>query len=231
MLKVVVKAYSIFRDIIGETAELEVPIPITVKELINLLRRKYNIPCDLEMVVVVNGRVANEDYTIHEETVLHIAPPFSGGSCAVVDVRLLREKDKLDFNTLLRELMKLDPEAGALSVFVGFVKGRVGVREVYELEYSAIEDAALEQLKRIAREEAEKYGLRAILVWHYIGRRKPGEETLLIATVAKNRASSINAMRDVLERVKREVPIFKLEKRSDGDYWILGDGREYPRRG
>lgn len=230
-MKVVIKAYSVLRDIIGETVELETSMPITVKELVNFLREKYNVPGDFEVVVIVDGRVVSEDYTIHKETVLYVTPPFSGGSNVVVDVRLLKEEERLDFNTLFKEIVKLDPEAGALSIFIGFVKGRVNTHEVYELEYSAIEDVALEQLKRIAREEAEKYGLRAIVLWHYIGKRKPGEITLLIATIAKDRTSSISAMRNVLERVKREAPIFKLEKRSDGDYWILGDGKKYPKRG
>jgi molybdopterin synthase catalytic subunit len=69
-----------------------------------------------------------------------------------------------------------------------------------------------------------------VLIWHYTGARKPGEITLIIATVGKSRDEAISAARVILERVKREVPIFKLEKREDGEYWIIGDSTRYLRR-
>lgn len=33
----------------------------------------------------------------------------------------------------------------------------------------------------------------------------------------------------ILERVKAEPPIFKLEKRDDGEYYVIGEGRRVKR--
>jgi molybdopterin synthase catalytic subunit len=46
---------------------------------------------------------------------------------------------------------------------------------------------------------------------------------------AVNREVAFRVAREALERVKHEVPIFKLERRDDGDYWVVGDGRRIPK--
>lgn len=222
-MRVVIKAYSVLRDYLGDSLELNLESPLTVKELLKMLREAHGLPTDIDVIVIVNGEIINdENRLIQGDTVIHLAPPFSGGT-KLADVKILREDDKIDFNQLFEKLTRLDPEAGALSIFVGFVKGTVNGITVHELEYTAIEDFSLKQLEKIAREEMEKWNLEAVVIWHYTGKRKPGDVTVVIATVAKDRASAVNATFQVLERVKKEVPIFKLEKRSDGEYWVIGE--------
>lgn len=227
-MKVVVKAYSVFKDVLGNGVELNLSTPLTVRELLKILKERYSLPKDVEVLVIVNDKVVDENYVIDGDTTVHLAPPFSGGSRRIIDVKILSEDLEVDFNQLLRELMSSG--AGALSIFIGFVKKYVDNHEVYELEYSAVDSTVLKQLERIAREEAEKHDLDAVVVWHYLGKRKPGDATVIIATVARNRASALDATRNIIERIKREAPIFKLEKRSDGEYWVIGDAKRYPRR-
>jgi len=226
-LKVVIKTYSVFKDVLGNEIELELKEPLTVRELLRILEERYTLPRDLEKLVIVDDKVVDENYVIDRDTTVHVAPPFSGGG-RLVDVKILDEDSEVDFNQLLKGLM--NSGAGALSVFVGFVKKYVEDHEVYELEYSAVNSVALKQLEKIAHEEAEKHGLNAVVLWHYLGKRKPGDVTVIIATVAQNRVSALNATRNILERVKKEVPIFKLERRSDGEYWVVGDAKRYQRR-
>ena len=227
-MKIVVKSFSILRDIIGEHVELEVEKPVTVKELLELIREKYGVPRDLEIIVISNDKVIGKDQVIDGDSTVYLTPPFSGGG-RLVDVKILSEKDRVDFNALINELTHGDHESGALAIFIGFVKGKIGDSEVYELEYDAIKDVAIKQLEKIAREEADNYDLRSVVVWHYIGELKPGDITVIIAATSVNRDSAIKAIKEILERVKKEVPVFKLEKRSDGEYWVIGDGARYPR--
>lgn len=226
-MKIVVKAYSVFKDALGNEVELELSTPLTIKELLEILGKRYSLPKGVEVLVIVDDNVVDENYVIDRDTTVHLAPPFSGGG-RIVDVKILDENLEVDFNKLLRELMSSG--AGALSVFIGFVKKHVDNHEVYELEYSAIDSTVLKRLERIAREEAEKHDLNAVVVWHYLGKRRPGDVTVIIATVAQNRVSALSATRSIIERIKKEAPIFKLEKRSDGEYWVIGDAKRYPRR-
>jgi molybdopterin synthase catalytic subunit len=141
----------------------------------------------------------------------------------LIDVRILDKSEQLDLNSLVNTMLKLNERCGAITLFIGLVKGLVeGDKKVYELEYTIVKNAALKIMEKIAREEAEKYKLSHVVIWHRIGSLKPGEVTIVIAVLAENRKSSFAAAEEILERVKSEVPIFKLEKRSDGEYWVIG---------
>lgn len=227
-MRIVVKPFSVLRDIIGEHVELNVEKSITIKELLELIRDRYGVPEDVELLAILDNRIAREDQVIDRDSTIYLTPPFSGGG-RIIDVKILRENDKLDFNALIEDLTHLDQESGALAMFIGFVKGKIGDKEVHELDYEAIDELAVEQLEKIAREEADSHGLSSVVIRHYIGKLRPGDVTLVIATTSSLREPAINAVRKILERVKKEVPIFKLEKRSDGEYWVIGDGRRYKR--
>ena len=143
----------------------------------------------------------------------------------LIDVKILDESSVVDLNALVTTLSRLNGRCGAVVLFIGVVKGLVeGNRDVYELEYTGIKDVAIKTMERIAREEAEKYRLSQVTIWHKVGKLKPGEITIVIAVLAESRREAFRAAEEILERVKREVPIFKLEKRSDGEFWVIGDG-------
>ncbi|MCD6428710.1 MAG: molybdenum cofactor biosynthesis protein MoaE [Desulfurococcales archaeon] len=133
---------------------------------------------------------------------------------------------EVDINEIARKIMNAASSSGsgALVLFVGFVKGVVDGAEVKELEYSAYEPYASRKLREIAEEECREEGVHDVLVYHRVGRLKPGEPTVYIFVAAQSRSIAFDKARRVLERVKHEVPIFKLEKRADGEYWVIGDG-------
>ena len=118
---------------------------------------------------------------------------------------------------------------GALCLFIGVVKGKVEGKEVKSLEYEAYEPYSDEVLNRIAEEE-EGGEIAEVRIYHSVGALRPGDISLIISVVGLSREAAIEKLGKVLERVKHEVPIFKLEKREDGDYWVIGDGKR-ERRG
>ena len=118
---------------------------------------------------------------------------------------------------------------GALVLFIGYVKGRVDGSEVNELDYEAYEPYASEKLREIAEKYEGREGVLDVEIYHRVGSLKPGEPTLYVIVAAKSRHQAFEAAREALEEVKHSVPIFKLEKRSDGEYWVVGDGRRVKR--
>ena len=133
---------------------------------------------------------------------------------------------EVNVSEIARKIMNATSSSGsgALVLFVGFVKGVVNGAEVKELEYSAYEPYASRKLREIAEEESKEEDVSDIQIYHRIGRLKPGEPTVYIFVAAQSRSVAFDKARRVLERVKHEVPIFKLEKRADGEYWVIGDG-------
>ncbi len=141
----------------------------------------------------------------------------------------------LDSKPSLEEVVKSIEEKcsaqgyGSLVVYVGYVKGVVDGHKVYELQYEAYMPYAERVLRMIAEEYARMEGVCDVAIIHRVGALKPGEEALYIVVSAEPRSKAFRVAEEILERVKREPPIFKLERRSDGDYWVLGDGRRIPR--
>ncbi|MCD6300783.1 MAG: molybdenum cofactor biosynthesis protein MoaE [Staphylothermus sp.] len=145
-----------------------------------------------------------------------------------VCVNITSEKPSID--KLTEELLKnTDRTTGAVATFIGFVKGVVDGKKVYKLIYSAYEPYASKSLEKIAYEEAEKHGLKGVIIIHRIGELFPGDPTIYILVAAKSRHEAFTGVRNILERVKHESYIYKLEIREDGEYWVLGDGKRIQR--
>lgn len=120
---------------------------------------------------------------------------------------------------------------GALVAFMGFVKGVVDGAEVASLEYEAVEPHASRRLRELAERYASAPGVIDVAVIHHYGPRRPGDPTVYVLVTAETRGVAFHAAALLLEEVKHRAPIYKLERRSDGDYWVLGDGARLPRRG
>jgi molybdopterin synthase catalytic subunit len=108
------------------------------------------------------------------------------------------------------------PESGALVLFLGTVRNHHRGREVVQLTYSAYEPMAEKALAKIVAElESATPGLRAA-IWHRIGEVSVGAASVIIATSSAHRQEAYEASRVALERLKKEVPIWKREHYADG---------------
>ncbi len=139
-------------------------------------------------------------------------------------------RGEIDIGAIINEFRELGREGfGAIVVFVGVVKGVVNGVAVGELKYEAYEELAEKVLARIAEEEMREYGLGAVAIYHRVGDLKPGDTTVYIVVAARGRREGFAAAARILDRVKHEAPIYKLEVREDGEFWVIGDGERVPR--
>ncbi len=154
---------------------------------------------------------------------IHVVPPPSGGQ-RLIRARILREDEPVDVASVVAEASRVSSDTGAVAVFVGVVKGlNMGV-VVEKLYYEAAEGVAEKVIEGILREEAERHDLRAAIVLHYTGTRLPGDVTFVAVVAGRGRRNVFPALEAVVERVKREAPIWKVEYRADGSKaYILGD--------
>ena len=109
----------------------------------------------------------------------------------------------------------LERAAGAVVTFVGVVRDHDRGREVTAIAYSA-HPSADEVIVRIAREAAEQSGLRAVAVVHRIGELGVGDTALGVAVSADHRAPAFEAVRDIVEEIKKRLPVWKHQLFADG---------------
>jgi len=108
-----------------------------------------------------------------------------------------------------------DPNIGSFIVFQGKVRNHSENGEVQAIEYSAYEELALSQLGKIVQETEEKYNV-TVYAAHRIGRLVVGETALVVATLSPHRQEGFLATMEIIDRIKKEVPIWKKEILTDG---------------
>jgi molybdopterin synthase catalytic subunit len=76
------------------------------------------------------------------------------------------------------------------------------------------------ELQRISLEAARRNGCLRVAVAHRTGRVGLGEPSVIVAVSAAHRAAALTACREVIDELKRTVPIWKKERYADGEEWI-----------
>ncbi len=85
----------------------------------------------------------------------------------------------------------------------------------------AYEDNANAEIERICREVKEAHGVDFVGIWHLEGTFRPGEPVVLVAVTGPHRDRVFEALRESVERYKREPAIFKKEVfKGGGGWWV-----------
>jgi molybdenum cofactor synthesis domain-containing protein len=114
-----------------------------------------------------------------------------------------------------------DRAAGAVVTFAGVVRDHDRNRSVRELSYSG-HPSATEVIERVAAQIAgSRAGIRAIAVSHRIGPLQIGDVALACAVAGEHRAEAFAVCSDLVDEVKRQLPIWKHQTFTDGtDEWV-----------
>jgi MoaE-MoaD fusion protein len=202
-MRVSVRLFAGLRERAG-TDRLEVELPEDAR-VADVLAAMASNPVgalrDRECVVAVNREYARADEPVRAGDEIALVPPVSGGSDAVRHVRVTAEP--LDLAALADAVR--DPRAGAVVLFEGVT------REVPELDYEAYAEMAHAKIEAIAREEAERHGLCAVAIEHRTGTVPLSQPSVIVAASAPHRGEAFAGARALIDRVKAEAPIWKVE--------------------
>jgi molybdopterin synthase catalytic subunit len=196
----------------GDALEVELPEGSRLADLRARLEVEHPRLRELwpRLAVAVDGELAGSERALAEGCEVALLPPVSGG--APERVALL--DGALDPGAI--EAAVCDSRCGATVLFVGRVRGEHRGRAVTGIRYHAYRPLAAQRLAAIAAElEAAEPGL-AVAIHHRLGELAVGEASVVVAVGAPHRDAAWRASRQAVERLKREVPIWKLERYADG---------------
>jgi molybdopterin converting factor subunit 1 len=211
---VTVRLFAGLRERAGTRhVDVEVPDGATVAELLGALRdTPVGEIAPRSCVVAVNREYAAASQVVRAGDEVALIPPVSGGALVAHHVRITDEP--LDAGALAVAVR--DPRAGAVVVFEGVT------RDVPSLEYEAYAEMAEARLRTIAEEEGARHGLCAVAVEHRTGTVPLSEPSVVVAASAPHRAEAFAGARAVIDRVKAEAPIWKVEVTDDGARRVEG---------
>lgn len=111
--------------------------------------------------------------------------------------------------------------AGAVVTFSGVVRDHDGGRGVSELEYVG-HPSANDVIREVADElAAGRAGVRALAVAHRVGRLGIGDVALACAVSADHRKEAFEVCAELVDEVKRRLPIWKRQVFHDGaEEWV-----------
>ena len=117
-------------------------------------------------------------------------------------------------------------EGGAIVTFTGTVRGdpkeqHAGGITTSHIEIEAIEGVSSEHLQRIAAEVEARPGINRVTIVHYTGTFELGEPMVHVLVSSAHRDEGFKALEDIVNRYKKETPLWKKEIYSDGSSrWI-----------
>jgi len=203
-----VRLFAGLRERAGSAhVEVELPDDATVADLLAAMELAPR-----SCVAAINREYADPTAPIGPGDEIALVPPVSGGDATVRRVRVTDEG--LDLAALAAAVR--DPRAGAVVLFEGVT------REVSELDYEAYVEMAEPRLAAIAEEEAVRHGLCAVAVEHRRGTVPLGEPSVIVAASAPHRGEAFAGARAVIDRVKAEAPIWKVEVGEAGRRRVEG---------
>ena len=165
-----------------------------------------------QCIVALDREYAPADAPIRADHEVALIPPVSGGAGPV---RLVEITDQpLDLATVAAAVR--DTRAGAVVCFEGVT------RDVEALDYEAYVEMAREKLQAIGEEEAERHQLCAVALVHRTGRVPLSEPSVIVAASAAHRGEAFEGARALIDRVKAEAPIWKIELTPEGERRVEG---------
>ncbi len=165
-----------------------------------------------------NHEFASPETPVTDNDEIAFLPPVSGGS---TDHIFAITRDVIDVRQLARQIQR--PEDGAVVTFEGVVRDNTKGRETIHLDYECYQPMALAGMTRIGQEVAARFSLGRIGMVHRLGRLQIGEASVVVVASAPHRRPAFEAALEAIDRLKREVPIWKKEFFADGAVWVDGE--------
>ncbi|MGI9075664.1 MAG: molybdenum cofactor biosynthesis protein [Bryobacteraceae bacterium] len=227
-MRVRVLFFGILKEIVGRSEEsLDIEPNSTLASLFETYSTRFETLRDKRPSILFarNREFATPETTLTENDEVAFLPPVSGGSGRTIFMPqghvFAITRDAIDSQELSRRLQR--PEDGAVVIFEGVVRNNTKGRPTSYLEYECYEQMALQQIARIGNEIAATFSLGRIGIVHRLGRLQIGEASVAVIAVAPHRHAAFEAALEGINRLKREVPIWKKEFFADGAVWVDGE--------
>jgi molybdopterin synthase catalytic subunit len=116
-----------------------------------------------------------------------------------------------------REFQYAGGSSGAVVTFAGVVRNSNEGREVTGMHYDCYREMAEQEIARIIDEVKATTSVQTIDVVHRIGELAVGEVSLVVVVKAPHRRQAFGAAQQVIDELKRRVPIWKKEHYADSE--------------
>lgn len=168
--------------------------------------------------IALNGAFTDGDAPVADGDELVLIPPVAGG----IDLPRVHVGPEVLTEARMAEVRATVASTahGAAVVFVGMVRDHARGHAVEALAYEAYVPMAVRELTRIVTEVETAFPGVSVAVHHRTGDLVPTDVAVIIVVASAHRGPAFAACADTIDRLKRDVPIWKRERGPDGAEWI-----------
>ncbi len=216
-MKIKVLFFASVRELFGvSTLEVELPEGACLVDLDRKLKADNEGLLEIPFVFAKNRAYATAEEPLSDGDEVALVPAISGGeppafafTAEAIDPRALEAFARSDRD-------------GALVTFIGVTRDHHEGKAVSTLAYEAYEDMVLPLMERLLFEVREKFEIGRVYVRHRLGEVRIGEASIVVVVASPHRGPAFDAVREIMDRIKKEIPIFKKETLAgdQGSQWV-----------
>ena len=214
-IPITVRLFAQYREAIGKSEiAMSIPDPSSVRQVLEIFTQHH--PNALfnkaTTVVAVNQSYVDHSYPVYANDEVALIPPVSGGSIQVITT------EKLDASSIAQSLRS--EYNGSVLCFEGIARKYTNGDKVIYLEYEAYREMAEKLINQISAEAKTKFEIDQAIIQHRIGIVKSQETSLIVCVSSPHRKASFEALPWIVDKIKRDVPIWKKEVFENRQEWV-----------
>jgi len=228
-MRIRVLFFGQLKDVCGRAEDgLDVPAGSSVRAVFDHYAAMFPKLSEMAKSIVLarNHEFAAPAELLSEGDEVAFLPPVSGGSSPleIADPAgnfYVITRETIDLRAAEQRILQgID---GAVVTFQGVVRNNTRGRGTLRLDYECYEQMAIRQMAAIGAEIASQFAISRIAMIHRLGTMEIGEASVAIFAAAPHRRPAFDAALEGINRLKRQVPIWKKEYFADGEVWVEGE--------
>lgn len=217
-MQIRIRLFANLKEIFGsDHIEIDIPKTLPAGELATFVAAHYPHAADALVSVMVarNQQLARAGDHFATTDEIAFLPPVGGGESQTFVTPSLRLSDQPLIVSEAYSLLE-DSHQGGTVLFIGTVREWTGDKHTKLLTYEAYTAMVQRQMAQIERDVEKQFPGVKTLQWHRIGDLKPMDIAVICGASAPHRAYAFEAANLLIERLKKEVAIWKKEVLIDG---------------
>jgi molybdopterin synthase catalytic subunit len=134
--------------------------------------------------------------------------------------RVRVQEADFDISAEVAALRSENPKVGAVACFIGTVRDLNEGSAVSAMELEHYPGMTEKALEGIAQEARARWPGSDVLIVHRVGKLRPLDQIVLVATTAMHRAAAFESCAFVMDYLKTQAPFWKKEQTATGARWV-----------
>tara|TARA_B100000287_G_scaffold317760_1_gene301519 strand:+ start:17 stop:433 length:417 start_codon:yes stop_codon:yes gene_type:complete len=130
------------------------------------------------------------------------------------------QEEDFNYEDEINKIKKLHSNVGAVSSFIGYVRGENNNKKVRSINLEVYKEMAHKEFEKIINRVNLKWELEDTLIIHRYGKLSVNSKIVLVACFSKHRLDSFESCSFIMDYLKKDAPFWKNEFYAEENEWL-----------